>query len=110
MNNTKWAVILAALEDLGLQYRIKWLDIDEPTRWGNVWLETPDHIEGSFGPPEPLLAIEWLEVCPSVRKHRARLLPDDVTDHTDEVERRLRAANVPFGHEEGRIRITRSAE
>jgi hypothetical protein len=101
MSATKWREAVQALQAIPgfvVRFRVKTVRGPEPP--AGYW-------EGSFPwhLPQPYANIEWLDIHPVVRRPRGLLVPDEVTDFTEQVTCALRAVNVPFVQQGQIIRI-----
>jgi hypothetical protein len=74
-------------------------DVDYPAppwHWGD-WTQ-PEGLP-------PFVAIEWMRVYPRYRKHRGRLMPDEIIDETDEFRALLVRIGIPYQESDGTFTI-----
>ena len=98
MNRTRWEALRKAVHaelPFPPAFQLRWvtgdpepfMDPDAVIGWG-AW----DELEPSF-------AIEWIRVIPRYRKHRGRLVADEVVDCTDAFRELLVRLGIPFGED-----------
>jgi len=104
MNTTKWRELAEGLSGLRVNYRVKFVDTDEPLILQNIWHVTGDWLDSSCG-PFTAVSIEWLEINPVQEVYRGALVAPAQLDHREAVERALRAIQVPYRPEGGYIRV-----
>lgn len=95
-SNTKWQRLIPVIQRFPCHKRIKFIDVDEPTRWQTgVWQPHPRYVEASGG-PEELKLVEWVEIERCERRHMGRLVQCSVLDHSDEIRRSLEESRATF--------------
>ena len=104
MNNTKWKELKNAVDDLPFPppYVLKNVfeeeenvpkfdeDVSYLGDWSNEAFNWGDYF-----------AIEWIKVRPRYKKHRGRLVPDEIVDETEEFLCILKKFNIPFEEQDG---------
>lgn len=105
MNATKWREAIDDLGDMGLRYRLRWVDVPDISLWMGLWIPFPNstYFDSVAVGPFKTFTIEWLEIDP-VHCWAAN---GDVADRdqAQEIERRLQDIQVPFHWEGENIRI-----
>lgn len=101
MNNTRWQALVDAVYARlpfppGFQLKSVSRESDpapdvEAVRYWGAWSEL-----------EPYFDIEWLRVVPRCRKHRGRLVADEVVDCTDAFRTLLQELRIPYREDEAR--------
>jgi hypothetical protein len=99
MNNTKWAETIETMNRLGLQCRLKFIDVDEPTYWTQIHSPAWGWMEGPYVPWRSA-EVEWMEINP------VGLLPCETMDRSAELESALTDFNIPFTREGPLFRVT----
>ena len=95
-NNTKWQRLILGLQNFQCHKRIKYIDVDEPTRWSTgLWQPHPRYVEASGG-PEELKFVEWVEIERCERRHMGRLVQCSFLDHSNEIRHFLEEARATF--------------
>ncbi len=104
-NNTKWSRLMPLIQAFPCHKRVKWIDVDEPTRWEvGLWMPVPHYIEPSSG-PEHLRFVEYIEIERCERRHMGRLVQCSVLDHSDAIRQALAQAHAPFTETESSFLI-----
>jgi len=105
MNATKWREAIDDLGDMGLRYRLRWVDVPEVSVWMGLWIPFPNstHFDSGAVGPFKTFTIEWLEIDP----FHCWATNGGVAgrDQAQEIERRLQDIQVPFQWEGQNIRI-----
>ena len=104
LNNTKWREIITSLEELPVNYRIKFIDVETPLN-GYLSHRTEEFYDSNWG-LIPILSVEWMEVRTVETRALGLMVPPDCINHGPEVERRLKCLNIPYQLSDGCIRIT----
>lgn len=95
-SNTKWQRIMNVISSFPCFKHLKFIDVDEPTRWApGLGQPSPHYIEGSGG-PEELKFVEWAEIEKLERRHMGKLVRCCFLDHSDEIRRALEQARASF--------------
>ncbi len=95
-SNTKWGRVIPLIQAIPCHKRIKWIDVDEPTRWQTgLWMPHPHYVESSGG-PEQLKFVEYVEIERCERRHMGRLVQCAVLDHSDTIRQALERARAAF--------------
>jgi len=105
MNATKWRTTIKSLADLGLHYRLRWVDVPDVSVWMHLWIPYPNSTYFDSGPVGPFktFTIEWLEVDSYHQWGSSGCIHEQ--DQTTEVERRLQEKNIPYHWEDQYLRI-----
>ena len=108
MNATKWREAIDDLGEMGLRYRLRWVDVLSTSVWMGLWIpfSNSTHFDSAEVGPFKTFSIEWLEIDPVVETPRGKLLEPERVNNGPEIERRLKEVNVPYDWVEGYIRIT----
>ena|GEM_PF-1086949 len=105
MNATKWREAIDDLGDMGLRYRLRWVDVPAISVWMGLWIPFSDseYFDSAEVGPFSTFSIEWLEVD---IYHQCGAYGSIVKqDSSTEIERRLQAIQVPYEWVDGYIRI-----
>ena len=105
MNATKWREAIDDLEDLGLRYRLRWVDVPKVSVWMGLWIPFPNstYFDSAAVGPFRTFTIEWLEIDPfHCWAARGEMVE---RNQAEEIERRLQEINVPYDWVEDSIRI-----
>ena len=105
MNATKWREAIDDLGDMGLRYRLRWVDMPDVSVWMGLWIPFPNstHFDSAEVGPFKTFTIEWLEIDPFHRWAAKGGIAEQ--NQAQEIERRLQEINVPFHWEGENIRI-----
>jgi hypothetical protein len=102
-----WPALVAAIRDLKPAVRMKWSGDDDLPPW-EPWIivSSVSYLETGRVGPVPFNEVEWVELDPSRRNERGRLIN---SDQKDEVYSALKTASVAFEVTDGVFRITADA-
>ena len=104
-NNTRWQRLIAAIEEFPCHKRLKWIDVEEPTRWQvGMWQPHPRFVEASGG-PEELKFVEWIEIERCERRHMGRLIQAKFLDHSEQILATLARERVTYEETENSFKI-----
>lgn len=101
MNDTRWKALVEAVRSElpfppGFQLKPVTGEADpEPDTAALGYL-------GAWEELQPFFDIEWLRVVPRYRKHRGRLVADEIVDCTDAFRGMLQRLRLPFREDEAR--------
>lgn len=105
MNATKWREAISDLGDLGLRYRLRWVDVSNISVWMGLWIPFPNstYFDSAAVGPFRTFTIEWLEIGP----FHCWAAKGNVVEQNqaEEIERRLQEVNVPYHWVDDYIRI-----
>ncbi len=106
MNGTKWREALDEVSDLGLRFRLQWVDVAKPSDWMGLWgpFSGATWFDSAEVGPFETMSIEWLEI--DTHHQWAKYGKVVELDQSEEIERRLREVGVPYHWQDGNIRIT----
>lgn len=94
-NNTKWRRLVPLIASLPCRKRIKFINADESTDWGQwISLPSPGYVEAAGGGPESLKFIEWIEIEKFESVPRGRLVQPVLVDHSQAIASSLREAHA----------------
>ena len=105
MNATKWREAIDDLGDMGLRYRLRWVDVPNVSVWMDLWVPFPGstHFDSLSVGQFKTFTIEWLEIDPFHRWAAQGSITEQ--DQAEEIGRRLQEINVPYQWEGENIRI-----
>lgn len=99
-SNTKWQRLIPVFGGFPVQKRIKFIDVEEPTRWQTgLWQPHPNYIEASGG-PEELKFVEWIEIEMCERRYTGRLVAPVTCDYSEAIRSALVAERASFKESE----------
>lgn len=102
-----WLALIDAIRDMRPAVRMKWSGNENPPPW-EPWIIVPalNYLETGRVGPVPFKEVEWVEIDPSRRNERGRLV---AADQKDEIARALTAASIAFQVAGGVFRIAADA-
>lgn len=115
MNNTKWKELKKGIAELPFcpPYVIKRVDeeelpyhqFDEEVFYQGDWGLYLENYLGGDMYATPFYAVEWIKVRPHYKKHRGRLIPDEIIDETEAFLSILERYNIPYEEDNGTYTI-----
>ncbi len=95
-SNTKWQRLLPVIASFPVQKRIKFVNVEDPTRWQTgIWQPHPNYVEASGG-PEELKFVEWIEIEMVERRPMGSLVTAISLDHSEAIRSALVTERAPF--------------
>ncbi|WP_425503707.1 DUF6678 family protein [Luteolibacter flavescens] len=104
-SNTKWHRVLDAVSGIPCRKRVKWIDVEEPSRWEvGLWRPHGNFVECGGG-LDQMKFIEWIEVeCVEVQE-QGRLVSPRRVDRKEEIAAALREQRARFEEAGDAIRV-----
>jgi hypothetical protein len=110
MNDTKWTEAVRLLREMGLRCRVKLITRDAPSPLSMLAVGRESrlplgYVEGCGYSPFRTLEIEWLDIDPVSGFRPGQPYAVKPSDHSEELEGRLRSLGVAFTRDGPVIRI-----
>jgi hypothetical protein len=92
MPTSDWTAVIDIVRDLQLTACVKPFRDNLGSRFENIFSPVPNCIEGGGHGPWAFSEIEWIYIDPIRSEHQGRLLPNKLTDCTQQTETALLSA------------------